>query len=185
MYLGKMFVHNNLILCYNMQSGNIPAGKTIYLTKNNCDILYIKPGKTVINDTMYVAYDVKIGDLVVIPKGTRVQGDWVTEHTPELAAQFQLTSIYFPIPNSFQFTRHHITGDSMIIARSAAFNLQDVEYHDYFYQKATINMSKSVTHRIVEIGHKTKTLDDSILDTVYVEIDTKEISVILSSDFRL
>ena len=72
----------------------LSAGTRIYLTKKKHHTLYIQPDKTLVNDNLYVAYDVRVNGETVIPKGTRVVGDWVTESIPSIAAQLQIKKIY-------------------------------------------------------------------------------------------
>lgn len=163
----------------------VPAGKIIYLKKKNNDTLCIRPGKILLNDNLYVAYDVKINGIVVIPKNSRVQGDWITEHTPSIAAQFQMSKIYMPHTYSSKIstTGKEISGESRVIEYTDIYNNDDVRNADYFFLKKSIITSGNVTHRIIELGCKIKTLPDNMLDSVYLEINTKEIPVILSKDF--
>lgn len=162
-----------------MNIGTIAAGKIIYLKKKNDDVLCIKPGKTLVNDSMYVAYDVKVGGVVIIPKGTRVLGDWVTEHTPHVAAQFQLTKIFL---NRIEID---VIGDSDIVGTSAPYDSIDVRDADYFYRKSVIISSGGIRRRIIELGHTTLTLEDGQLDTVYVEINTEEVAVVLRNNLTV
>lgn len=160
-----------------MNIGTIPARKMIFLKKKSADVLCIKPGKTLVNDNLYIAYDVKINGIIAIPKGTRVQGDWVTEHTPNIAAQFQLTRIFLDRNGT------EISGDSDIIDSISEYNAGDVRDADFFYKKQSITTVAGISRRVVELGYNVITLDDSQLDTIYIEIKTEEITVTLSSDF--
>jgi hypothetical protein len=72
----------------------IPAGTHIYLTRKPNHLFYIKPDKSLLNDSLYVLYDVRVDGVTLIPRGTRVCGDWVTESFPNVAAQFQMNRIY-------------------------------------------------------------------------------------------
>lgn len=155
----------------------IPAGTRIYLTKKNKFSLYIQPNKTITNDNLYVAYDVRVDGVTVIPKGTRVTGDWVTESMPGLAAQLQINWIF--LSGSGQ----EIHADSEIIGCLTNYNGREVGRTPYFYKNKEYKSSGNITRRIAKVGLHHKTLMDNNLDTIYLEISTHEIPVILTEDF--
>ncbi|XWV24633.1 hypothetical protein QJ856_gp1151 [Tupanvirus deep ocean] len=155
----------------------IPAGTRIYLTKKNNHTLYIQPDKTLVNDNLYVAYDVRIDGETIIPKGTRVQGDWVTESTPTIAAQLQITKIFL------QSSGQPITADSDVVEAISEYNNNEVNNASYLYKTMQYRATSNITRRIVNFYCKIKTLLDDRRDTIYLEIYTKEIPVTLTSDF--
>lgn len=154
----------------------IPAGKCIYLTKKCPDILYIKPDKTLVNDNLYVAYDVKVEGVTVIPKGTRVIGDWVAESYPTIAAQLQVKRIYL------QGSGQEIAADSDVIEGTTCYNCDEICGASYLYGYPRCRTSCR-TRRMVKLQCCSKTLADNDLDTIYVEIFTEEIKVYLTADF--
>jgi len=155
----------------------IPAGTRIYLTKPYNHTLYIQPDKTLVNDNLYVAYDVRVDGQTVIPKGTRVQGDWVTESNPTIAAQLQLTRIYL------QGAGQQITADSDVIEAVSEYNNNEINNASYLYKTLQYRATSNITRRIVNFYCKVKTLLDDHRDTLYLEIYTKEIPVTLTSEF--
>jgi hypothetical protein len=155
----------------------IPAGTRIYLTKKYNPVLYIQPDKTLVNDNLYVAYDVKINGQVVIPKGTRVLGDWVTESSPTIAAQLQLTKIYL------HGSGQDISADSDVIEAISEYNDREVNNTGYLYKINQYHATSNITRRIVKFQCRIKTLLDDNRNTIYLELYTKEIPVILTSDF--
>lgn len=157
---------------------NIKSGTRIYLTKKNAFPLYIQPNKTLTNDNLYVAYDVRIDGDIVIPKGTRVIGNWVTESNPDYAAQLQVTTIYLGK------TGLPFQADSDVIQDITEYNNNEVGNVGYLYKQNQYRAESNITRRIVDINCRAKTLFDDNCDTVYIEIFTKEIPVTLISDFN-
>lgn len=182
----------------------IPAGIRIYLTKkkgccngtnswtsvgsgnasgkmkakcNERQALYIQPDNTLINDNLYVAYDVRVNGETIIPKGTRVIGNWVTESNPSIAAQLQLTKIY--LYNEGQ----EIHADSDVIETISDFNSYEVNNARHITKLNHYQATSNISRRIVNYQCHVKTLLDHNLNSAYVEILTKEIPVILTADF--
>ena len=155
----------------------IPAGTRIYLTKKNNPVLYIQPDKTLVNDNLYVAYDVKIEGQVVIPKGTRVIGDWVTESSPSIAAQLQVTRIYL------HKSGQQICADSDVIEATSGYSCEEVNNASYLHKIKQYRSTSNITRRVAKIQCKIKTLYDDKCDTIYLEIYTKEIPVTVTNDF--
>lgn len=155
----------------------IPAGTRIYLTKPHNHTLYIQPDKTLINDNLYVAYDVRIDGQTIISKGTRVQGDWVTESVPSIAAQLQLTKIFL------QRSGQKICADSDVIEAVTEYRNDEVDNANHLYKTLQYRTTSNITRRIVNYYCKVKTLLDNHRNTIYLEIYTKEIPVTLISDF--
>lgn len=155
----------------------IPAGTRIYLTKKYNPVLCIQPDKTLVNDNLYVAYDVRIDGQTVIPMGTRVIGDWVTESSPSIAAQLQLTKIYL------YGSGQQITADSDVIEAITEYNNCEVNNAGYLYKLNQYRATSNITRRIAKFHCKIKTLLDDNRNTIYLEIYTKEIPVMLTTDF--
>lgn len=154
----------------------IPTGTRIYITKKGCPQLCIQPDKTLVNDNLYVAYDVKINGRIVIPKGTRVIGDWVTESSP-LSAQLQITRIFL------HGSGQPISADSDILDAVTAYNNCEVDNTGYLHGLKYYRSMSNITRRITKFHCRVKTLLDNNINTIYLEIDTKEIPVTLMEDF--
>jgi hypothetical protein len=155
----------------------IPEGTRIYLTKKKPYILYIQPDKTLINDNLYVAYDVRIDGRTIIPKGTRVVGDWVTESFPSIAAQLQVSRIYL------QGAERQFIADSDIIETVSNYNNSEVSNANYFHKKNNYASTSNINRRIANVKCCVRTLLDNNPDTPYLEIDTQEIPVTVIQDF--
>jgi hypothetical protein len=155
----------------------IPAGTRIYLTKRGGHTLYIQPDKTLANDNLYVAYDVRIDGQTIIPRGTRVLGDWVTESMPSISAQLQLTRIYL------EGSGQDISADSDVIEAVTDYNNDEVNNASYLYKTNQYRATSNITRRIANIHCRIKTLLDNKRNTLYLEIYTKEIPVTLTKDF--
>lgn len=160
-----------------MDIKKIPTGTRIYLTKKKHYALYLQPDKTLVNDNLYVAYDVRINGVIVIPKGTRVKGDWVAESTPALGAQFQANCIYL------DRNGQHFFADSDVIESTSEYNNREVKNTGFLYKQNQYLASSNIYRRIVNINCKTTTLLDDNCNSVYLEIFTKEIPVTLTADF--
>lgn len=155
----------------------IPAGTRMYLTKKMPYELYIQPDKTLVNDNLYVAYDVKIDGEIVIPKGTRVVGDWVTESNPSIAAQLQLTKIYL------HGSGQQFLADSDVIEAMSCYNNKEINNACYFYIQNRFRSRSNLTRRIAKVECKAKILHDDKYNICYLEIFTKEIPVTVTTDF--
>lgn len=161
----------------------IPAGTRIYLTKNKGPnySLYIKPGTILREDNMYIAHDVKVGPITAIYKGTRVSGDWVTETTPSLVAQFQINKIYF---NSIG---QDFFADSDPISTTTIINPIEIDNATTVFKYADYHSVANITRRIVTVRCKTYSLLDSVnnnctvLET-YLNINTNELPATVISD---
>ena len=154
----------------------IPAGTKIYLTREPPYELYIKPDTTLANDTLYVAYDVKIDGAIVIPRGTRVIGDWITETTPTIASQLQLTKI------CLNGGSHTITADSEIFEVLSEYNSAEVNGTNVFTQTLSYQSVANIRRRIVKFPCQIKVLLDEQLNTQYIQIFAKEITVSVLAD---
>lgn len=155
----------------------IPAGTRIYLTKRQSHTLYIQPDKILTNDNLYVAYDVRIGGVTIIPKGTRVVGDWITESIPAIAAQLQLTRIFL------QGSGQEISADSDVIEAVADYNINEVNNANFLYKINQYKSTSNIVRRIANVHCQIKTLPDNNRNLLYLEIFTGEIPVVLTQDF--
>lgn len=159
----------------------VPEGTRIYLRKSHGKPLYMRPNQTITADTLYVAYDVRIDGVTVIPRGTRVQGDWITESTPTFAAQLQIHRIFLELGGQ------DISADSDVIETITAYNSNEIASLPFVSKVSDhINGAKSnQTHRkrIVKYGNRIKALRDTNVDSIYIEIQTREIPVTITRDF--
>lgn len=155
----------------------LSAGTRIYLKKKIPHALYIQPDQVLKNDNLYVAYDVRSNGTTIIPKGTRVIGNWITESKPTIAAQLQITRIY--LCGSGQ----QISADSDVIEATSDYNKKEVNNACHLYKQNQYLATSNITRRIVNSQCKISTLLDNDLDTLYLEISTNEIPVTLTSDF--
>lgn len=160
-----------------MEIKKIPAGTRIYLTKKKQFPLYLQPDKTLANDNLYVAYDVRIDGQTVIPKGTRVTGSWIAESSPSIAAQLQVNQIYLD-RNGQPFY-----ADSDVIEATTEYNNKEVNNAGFLYKQNQYIASSNITRRIVNVQCKVKTLLDDNRNSIYLEIFTKEIPVTITMDF--
>ncbi len=160
-----------------MDIKKIPTGTRIYLTKKKQFPLYLQPDKTLVNDNLYVAYDVRINGQTVIPKGTRVTGDWVAESTPTLGAQFQANCIYLD-RNGQQFF-----ADSDVVETTTEYNSDEIKNAGYLYKQNQYLSTSNIYRRIVNVNCRTSTLLDDNHNSVYLEVFTKEIPVTVTCDF--
>lgn len=156
----------------------IPAGTRIYLTKEPAHLLRIRPDHVLLNDIFCVAYDVRINGCTIIPKGTKVAGDWVTESSPIIAAQLQVCKIFLCGGIGQDFL-----ADSVPYQFVGLHNAAEVDGASYVYELMNYVSSANLTRRIVRTQCRTRILMDNALDTVYIEVPTKEIPVMLLVDF--
>lgn len=155
----------------------IPIGTRMYLRKRRPFKLYIQPDKNILNDSLYVAYDVRIDGITVIPRGTRVLGSWITESCPCIAAQFQVDRIY--LKGSGQIT----TADSDLFEGITEYNANEICNAPYLYKIMDYYSPANILRRIVKASCQVQVLYDRHLNTPYIEITTKEIPVTFTSDF--
>ena len=166
-----------LLYSIAMTVRKIPAGTRIYLTKKQDHVLVIQPDKTLLNDILHVAYDVRIDGKVIIPKGTRVVGNWITESNPSIAAQLQVTRIYL------RGSGQQIFADSDVIDCVSDYNCNELNNVSYLYKKAHYRSNSGITRRVAKINCRIKTLLDNNRKTIYLEIETREIPVTVTADF--
>ena len=155
----------------------LPAGTRIYLTKKRPHELYIQPDKVLVNDSLYAAYDVRMNGHTVIPKGTRVVGNWITESRPVMAAQLQINTIY--LCRSGQ----EIRGDSDVIEALSGFNDNEIDNAPHLTKIGEYRPRPGTIRRIVNVNCSIRVLRDKWLNTVYLEIFTREIPVTLTEEF--
>jgi hypothetical protein len=68
---------------------------TLYLKGYNTNNFYIYPGSKIVDNNLVVAYDIRsnTGNLI-IPRGTRVSGVWVSEISSNIEIQLIINKIY-------------------------------------------------------------------------------------------
>lgn len=157
----------------------IPTGTKIYLTKKNPIKLYIQPDTTILNDCLYVAYDLRINGITIIPKGTCVIGDWITESSPTIAAQLQLNTIYI---NGLE---QPISADSDVYENLSAFNTDEINNSLYLYKIMDFRSPANIIRRIVKTTCQIQILYDNALNKYYIEIPTDEIPLTITSDISI
>lgn len=155
----------------------IPAGTRIYLTKNPPFELFLKPDTSLLNDSLYTAYDVRVNGVVAIPKGTRVLGNWVTETTPTIAAQLQLTLVFL------SGNGQPIFADSDVFEVLSSFNSTAVNNSNYIFETLNYISTANIDRRIVKAPCKITVLLDDDKNVNYLQIPTKEIFVTLQTAF--
>jgi hypothetical protein len=165
----------------------IPRGTKIYLTRKQPGSratvtgseLSLKIDRHLPNDILYVLYDVKIGPVVIIPKGTAVLGDWITETVPCPAAQLQLSKIFI------NGERRDILADSDIFHTITTYNINEVMDANVVQSALIYHSTANITRRIVNVKCRTKVLEEGEPDLhiLYMNINTREIPVVLLEDF--
>lgn len=168
-------------------SRTILAGTRIYLTRTHPNIQYTDLGdllalridKNFLKDILYVLYDVKVGTLVVIPKGTAVMGDWITESSPHVAAQLQITDIFL------DRLRFPVDADSEIYHHKGLYGACDVRNVNHVQGLLTYRSTANILRRIAKVRCRTQILEDDFLDDqlLYINVPTNEIPVTLLDDF--
>ena len=149
----------------------LPTGTRIYLKKKDKPHMFIQPDKILPDDMLYVAYDVRVNGETVIPRDTRVIGNWITESRPTIAAQLQVKQIIL------SGSEHSFNADSEVIEpvklRTGAEGLS------YVNRKTT---SKCLQPRVLpNMPCCMRTLEGSVIP--YLEIPTSEIPVTLKHPF--
>ena len=147
----------------------IPTNTKMYLTNKNKNNLYVKQNTTLININLYVAYDLKINGITIIPKGTRVLGDWITSNI----AQFIVHKIF-------------LKGNGQIMSAESDYYNKLINYDQnvsHFYKSRNLIANKN--QRIMKYNYLNQFQFDSQITTNYVEIDQTEITVSFTSDFVL
>lgn len=152
----------------------IPCGTKMYLKKKNPKTLYLRPCQTIENDSLFVAYDVRINGETIIPKETRVLGDWVTENNE---AQFQAKRIYLT------GTGQILSADSDIFQGFSFYNCEELGNPSYFYKIMDFHSSSNINRRIVNSRCQTFPLLDDRLNMQYIEINTNEIPINFTTNF--
>jgi hypothetical protein len=155
----------------------ILEGTCIFLTRKHKCNMYIQPGKTIIEDNLYVAYDVRVDGITAIPKGTRVIGDWVTTFEPEIGAQLRIHWIF--LSGSGQ----EIQGDSDVFRKLSFYDSREVAKIPFMDKTKKCKSVANIVRRSATVGLHSKTLLDNRCDLTYIEIDAREIPVYLTRDF--
>lgn len=162
-------------------SFTIPRDTQIYVTKKTPGFaLSVRLDTTLVDDTLYTLYDVKLGTQVIIPRGTRVMGNWVTESLPIPSIQLQLTKI------CFEGTWIPIIADSDVFETVTIYNRDEVHNPRSIRQLLTYKSTANIYRRVVNIRCHITTLPDENVpqfDVLYMNVQTDEIPVSLLEDF--
>lgn len=155
----------------------VPAQTKIYLTREPPHEIFLKPDTTLANDSLYVLYDIRLPDgTPIIPRGTRAIGDWVTESSPTISAQLQLTKICL---NGESIT---ISADSDVFESLIEYNNTEVNNSNVVQQVLFYQSTANIERRIVKFPCQIRVLLDERLNTEYIQIFAKEVSVTLLAD---
>lgn len=152
----------------------LSAGTRIYLT-NPKKLLSILPGESLARDSMYVLYDVRSSGKTIIPKGTRVLGDWVTDTAPN--AQYQAKEIFL-LRSSQPFA-----ADSVVIDTTTFYDSNELDGRSIVYQYNRVSNQSTIPRRTITYDNITKPLEDVVANVQYLIIDRTELSMTLTSDF--
>jgi hypothetical protein len=158
--------------------------KTQFNALNNDFSLSIEPNKTLKNYSMYVTYDVINNGQIVIPRDTRVVGDWETENCPEPSAQFITKKIYLDSDPSDLYSTSKIFNAITLYNSEEIFNAPLLYKKNRFNSKVSASNKSMIPRRDVRIGLTlSKTLVDNFIDKVYLDIPTHEIEMTLRDNF--
>jgi len=157
----------------------IPAGTRMYITSSRPHNIYIQPDTTLIDEVMHVRYDVRIDGQTVIPRGAIIIGDWVTESIPSIAAQFQSKQIQYA--NIVK----DIRADSEVIEAITEYNHGEVNNASHLRKTLDYISVANIRRRVINFQCKVRILTDYILNSVYLEIFTKELPIVLLEDFNV
>lgn len=152
----------------------IPAGYEIYVTKHNASYIYIQPGKKILSDSLYVIYDVKIDGYTIIPKGTRIEVNWVSEIHPEVAVQIQLTKIFL------QGSGQNIIGQSDVMKHTIELDSIELENSPYIIE---YDCKFKSNNSLMKFNCNKKRLLINRKNSTYLTINAKEIKIILIEDY--
>ena len=159
----------------------LPAGTRFYLTKYANKIMSLAPDDAILSQNMFVAYDVRMGGSTIIPKGTRVVGDWITESAtegvPMSTAQFQAHEIYL------QRSAQEILADSDVFQDNTYYNRDELEGSVVVYQCAPVRTRCQIPRRSIQCNCKIKILEDKTPDSQYIVVDTTEVPMTLLEPF--
>lgn len=153
---------------------SVQAGSQIYVRRNNAEALYIQPGKEIIDDNLYVLYDVKVNGIIIIPRGTRIVGDWITTKNGII---FSAKKIF--IEGIYQ----DLEAESYIYDNVVNFDSAEVRNAPYLELQKIYKSLANISRRFVVSRCKNKILFDNFAQTPYIEIPNKEISIIILEDF--
>lgn len=159
----------------NTYNHMIPSGTRIFLTRKPDRPFCIRPDTILHDDALFVTYDVLIDNVVAIPRGTRVLGDWITESIPEIAAQFQIHTIFLTKAGQ------KIQGDSALFNHTVQFNYQHV--NGITHMNLLHDNANSST-KFVSVNGKQRAITNIAPTVTFIMIPTQEISVILTSAFE-
>ena len=105
-----------------------PDNLRFFLSNKNKTKLFIKPDTILFNNKLYVIYDCLVNGQIIIPKGSTVIGDWITENDPP-SAQLQLTKIFI---NGVEYP---ISAFSLVFEKIIYGNSLEGEKKTFLYKK--------------------------------------------------
>lgn len=163
--------------CHTVKSISymLPKGTSIFLTKHNSELFYIRPNSDLNCDIWFVAYDVKCGTKPVITKGTPVMCNLISESSPTPAVQLSLDKIKI-------INWEIISGESDVYENITRFNNTEISDIDYFYYIRTLKKGTKGT-RIYRINEEVVILRNNNPNTYFLEMPTRDVLVTLTQDF--
>lgn len=150
---------------------SIPSGKTFYLKKEPPYVLCLKPDITLENQTYIVKYDCNINGVTIIPRGTKIIGNWITQSTPSISAYFDVKLI---CQNN---TLTSINAISRYYNDITQFNDIEVYNADYFLLVLNETSQSNLVRRGIQVNCREKILNDNNLNSTYITVPTNEIAV--------
>ena len=126
-------------------------------------------------DILYVLYDVLVEGIVIIPRGSKVYGTWISDNDPRIAAQFQADKI------EIMGSMYDIQMDTDVYDQYSYFNNREVNDSDIIQTRKYPGTNR----RFAIFGNVKKSLLDNCKDTLYIKIDTKEIPARINNVFHI
>jgi len=160
-------------------NSTIPSETKIYLRRDQPYTLYLKPDVNLQNQQLIVKYDYRLNGVTLIPRGSKVICEWLSESEPFVSAHLSLNSICL---NGALIDISAVSGDYQNVSY---FNDAEVSNAPFLYNIMTEKSVSNKTRRIVEVNCRTKILYDRDVNTPYIEIPTNEIVVTLDDDLVL
>lgn len=152
----------------------IPAGTNIYVSKQNISLIHIQPGQKILSDSLYVKYDVKVDGYTVIPKGTRIEVNWISEIKPQVAVQIQTTKIFL------QGSGQEIVAHSEVMSDTTELDSIELENSPYILE---YDCKFKCNNSLMKFNCSKKRLQRNRHNSLYLTINAKEIKIILVQDY--
>lgn len=157
----------------------IVSGSRIFVTSENNYYLEMKPNNTLCDYAIYLKYDYKIDGRTILPKGTRLDGYWISESVPEPSIQFQASKLYL------YDECYDIEADSEVYDKIVMFDNREVENAIFFYKTGTYRSSSNLIRTESIIDCKKKLLYTQNQNSLYLEVPLSEVSLILKCDLTI